>query len=321
MFGGLAIKGVWRLGPSVPARHSLLAREESSSSGQGHRLQLGRRSFSYNRSVNRGGRTYSSCTMLRKDRRNPGPPTGNWQFGGGCQWAAMVRQYTNSRGRGYSGCQLSNIAINTAYMVFRDVVVAIGLLQEREKESGVAVLVSQYSSPAQDTITPLLLKSEGLSVGSFLRASFQVFLGPLPETCPIPQRQAIFQTDRKSALSVCEVRGEEEVMSDGSRSELSYVSTYGSCGVQCKGTKQGVIGQPWERIVDKMAQLAVPRAPMGPRDACSGESRTLKDDKGQLEKRRTLHSLARHNGPRSTVTPPPPPSPPNPSSSGFFIAV
>lgn len=63
------------------------------------------RSWSYNRSVNRGGRTYSSCTMLRKDRRNPGPPTGNWQSGGGCQWAAMVRQYTNSGGRGYRGCQ------------------------------------------------------------------------------------------------------------------------------------------------------------------------------------------------------------------------
>lgn len=58
------------------------------------------RSWSYNRSVNRGGRTYSSCTMLRADRRNPGPPTGNWQSGGGCQWAAMVRQYTNSGGRG-----------------------------------------------------------------------------------------------------------------------------------------------------------------------------------------------------------------------------
>lgn len=53
---------------------------------------------SYNRSVNRGGRTYSSCTMLREDRRNPGPPTGNWQSGGGCQWAAMVRRYTNSWG-------------------------------------------------------------------------------------------------------------------------------------------------------------------------------------------------------------------------------
>ncbi|TKS69260.1 hypothetical protein D9C73_003324 [Collichthys lucidus] len=63
------------------------------------------RSWSYNRSVNRGGRTYSSCTMLRKDWQNPGPPTGNWQSGGGCEWAAMVRQYPNSGGRGYRGYQ------------------------------------------------------------------------------------------------------------------------------------------------------------------------------------------------------------------------
>lgn len=67
------------------------------------------RSWSYNRSVNRGGRTFSSCTMLRKDRRNPGPPTGNWQSWGGCQWAAMVRQYTNSGGRGYRGCQVGGL--------------------------------------------------------------------------------------------------------------------------------------------------------------------------------------------------------------------
>lgn len=67
------------------------------------------RSWSYNRSVNRGGRTYSSCTMLRKDRRNSGPPTGNWQTVGGCQCAAMVRQYTNSGGRGYGGCQVGGL--------------------------------------------------------------------------------------------------------------------------------------------------------------------------------------------------------------------
>lgn len=113
------------------------------------------RSWSYNRSVNRGGRTYSSCTMLRKEGRNPGPPTGNWQSVGRCQWAAVVRQYTNSRGRGYRGCQVGGLhhvwcylsrdslllsilsmnvlfifnvgmqllktAINTAYMMFRDV--------------------------------------------------------------------------------------------------------------------------------------------------------------------------------------------------------
>lgn len=52
-------------------------------------------------------------------------------------------------------------------------------VQEREKESGV-VLVCQYSTLAQDTITPLLLKSKGLSVGSFLWAWFQLCLGPLP---------------------------------------------------------------------------------------------------------------------------------------------
>lgn len=113
------------------------------------------RSWSYYRSVNSGGRTYSSCTMLKKDRRNPGPPTGNWQSGGGCQWAAMGRQNTNSGGCGYGGCQvgglhhiwfslssnvwlllirsinalfivtvgmkLLSVDINVAYMVFRDV--------------------------------------------------------------------------------------------------------------------------------------------------------------------------------------------------------
>lgn len=79
-----------------------------------------------------------------------------------------------------------------------------------------------------------------------------------------------------------------------------------SSGVMCssclfQGTKRGVRGQPWERAVDKVAQLAVPGAPMGPRVAWSGESRTLKDDKGQLEKRRTLPSLSRHYEPQSTV--------------------
>nr|XP_019939366.1 PREDICTED: uncharacterized protein LOC109627315 [Paralichthys olivaceus] len=98
--------------------------------------------------------------MLRKDRRNPGPPTGNWQSGGRCQWAAMVRQYTDSGGRGYRGCQ---------------------------------------------------------------------------------------------------------------------------------GTKQGFNDQPWEKAVPKVAPLAVPRAPIRQRVARSGELRTLKDDKGQLEKWRTLH--------------------------------
>ncbi|KAK1886897.1 hypothetical protein KUDE01_030611, partial [Dissostichus eleginoides] len=84
--------------PQQPSR-----REEESLNSLAQRCPI--RSWSYNRSVNRGGCTYSSCTMLRKDRRNPGPPTGNWQSGGGCQWAAMVRQYTNSGGRGYRGCQ------------------------------------------------------------------------------------------------------------------------------------------------------------------------------------------------------------------------
>ncbi|KAK2815638.1 hypothetical protein Q5P01_026105 [Channa striata] len=201
MFGGLVIKGVRRLGSSILACHSLLAGEESSSSGQGHRLQLGRRSWSNNRSANRGGRTYSSCTMLRKDRRNPGPPTGNWQTRGGCQGAAMVRQYINSGGRGYGVCQ------------------------EREKESGVVLVVSQYSTRAQDTIAPLLLQSKGLSVGSFLWALFQVAL-------------AFFQA-----------------------------------------TKQGICGQPWERAVDEVAWLAVPRVPTRAKAAWSGKPRTLKNDK------------------------------------------
>ncbi|KAI4833472.1 hypothetical protein KUCAC02_016370 [Chaenocephalus aceratus] len=45
---------------------------------------------------------------------------------------------------------------------------------------------------------------------------------------PSPLRQAIFQTDKKSTLSVCEVHREDEVMGDGSRSEISRVSTHGS---------------------------------------------------------------------------------------------
>lgn len=51
-------------------------------------------------------------------------------------------------------------------------------LGERE-----VVLVSQYSTPAQETVAPLLLKSKALSVGSFLWALFQVCLGPLPVKC------------------------------------------------------------------------------------------------------------------------------------------
>lgn len=42
------------------------------------------------------------------------------------------------------------------------------------------VVVSQYSTPAQDTISPLLLKSKALSAGSFSWAPFQVCLGPRP---------------------------------------------------------------------------------------------------------------------------------------------
>ncbi len=49
-----------------------------------------------------------------------------------------------------------------------------------------------------------------------------------PETGNLPDRQEV------SPVCVCEVRREEEVMSDGSRSELSHVSTYGRCGAQCK---------------------------------------------------------------------------------------
>lgn len=55
-------------------------------------------------------------------------------------------------------------------------------LQERKRVWRV-VLVSQYSTPAQETVTPLLLKSKALSVGSFLWALFQVCLGPLPVKC------------------------------------------------------------------------------------------------------------------------------------------
>lgn len=66
-----------------------------------------------------------------------------------------------------------------------------------------------------------------------------------------------------------------------------------SSGVMCssclfQGTKQGVAGRQREGAAEKAAQLAVPRALEGPRAAQSGESRTLKDDKGQLEKWRTL---------------------------------
>lgn len=46
--GGLAIKRVLGLEPSIPALHSVLAGEESSNSGQGQRLQLGRRSVGKN---------------------------------------------------------------------------------------------------------------------------------------------------------------------------------------------------------------------------------------------------------------------------------
>ncbi|KAK2919436.1 hypothetical protein Q8A73_003807 [Channa argus] len=159
--------------------------------------------------------------MLRKDRRNSGPPTGNWQTGGGCQGAAMVRQYTNSGGRGYRVCQ--------------------------KKRVGLVLLVSQYSTPAQDTITPLLLQSKGLSVGSFLWALFQVCLGLLP-------------------------------------------------GV----TKQGICGQPWERAVDEVARLAAPRVPMRVKPAWGGEPRTLKNDMGQLETRKTLLCLNSHNRLQST---------------------
>lgn len=56
------------------------------------------------------------------------------------------------------------------------------LLGESEREREV-VLVSQYSTPAQQTVAPLLLKSKALSVGSFLWALFQVCLGPLPVKC------------------------------------------------------------------------------------------------------------------------------------------
>lgn len=52
----------------------------------------------------------------------------------------------------------------------------------RSEKSGV-VSVSQYSIPAQETVTPLLLKSKALSVGSFLWALFQVCLGHLPVKC------------------------------------------------------------------------------------------------------------------------------------------
>lgn len=54
------------------------------------------------------------------------------------------------------------------------------VLSEREKENRAVLVVSQYSTPAQDTIFPLLLKSKGLSVGSFLWALFQICLGPGP---------------------------------------------------------------------------------------------------------------------------------------------
>lgn len=51
----------------------------------------------------------------------------------------------------------------------------------RKRESGdVGEESILYRSTDQDTFTPLLLKSKGLSVGSFLWAPFQVCLGPLP---------------------------------------------------------------------------------------------------------------------------------------------
>lgn len=49
---------------------------------------------------------------------------------------------------------------------------------------------------------------------------------------PFPLRQTTSQTDRKSALSVCEARREEEVMGDGSRSEHSEAPACGRCGVR-----------------------------------------------------------------------------------------
>ncbi|KAF0037904.1 hypothetical protein F2P81_010778 [Scophthalmus maximus] len=87
--------------------------------------------------------------------------------------------------------QFLKIAIKTANMMFRDVgrsyLNASGKIQklkrgpihsdtrfkDKDRESGV-VSVSQHSTPAQDTITRLLLKSKGLSVGFFLWALFQV---------------------------------------------------------------------------------------------------------------------------------------------------
>lgn len=57
----------------------------------------------------------------------------------------------------------------------------LSLVRREKKENGVVLVVSQYSTPTQDTITlTLLLKSKGLSVGSFLWALFQVCLGLLP---------------------------------------------------------------------------------------------------------------------------------------------
>ncbi|CAL8333595.1 unnamed protein product [Lota lota] len=43
MLGGLAVKAVWGRRPSFSERLSVLAGEESSSGGQGHRLRLRRR--------------------------------------------------------------------------------------------------------------------------------------------------------------------------------------------------------------------------------------------------------------------------------------
>lgn len=54
-------------------------------------------------------------------------------------------------------------------------------LGESKRKWGGGCMVSQYSTSAQDTITPLHAeKSKGLSVGSFSWAPFQVCLGPLP---------------------------------------------------------------------------------------------------------------------------------------------
>lgn len=57
------------------------------------------------------------------------------------------------------------------------------LLPPGERQAEGLAWVSRYSSPAQETVAPLLLKSKALSVGCFMRALFQVCLGPLPVKC------------------------------------------------------------------------------------------------------------------------------------------